>query len=534
MSTVVQRARSTAVEGITIHDPRTGDLVGTLQEAVPLDVRRAVNAAHDAQKSWSATSPADRGRCLREAALALGSAAAELAELNSRETGRPLEEALAGIAAGVATLEQYAELGPIHRGHSLRGNPLSADYTVAEPRGVAALLTPWNDPVAVACGLIGAALVTGNTVVHKPSERCPHLGVLLGEVLAPAFPPDALITLTGGPGIGTLLTEQAGVSVVAHVGSSEAGARIARASVQNGAHAILENGGNDPLLVDDDVDPVWAAEQAAIGAFSNSGQICTSVERIYVHRKLAEPFCKALEEEAHRRNAAGTLAPLVDLRMREAVHRHVQDALERGARAVEGGTVPEGPGAHYPATVLLGCTESMDIMVQETFGPVAPVRVVESFDHGLSLAAGGRYGLAATVLTGSIAHAQQAIAALPVGTVKINEVFGGAPGGSAQPRGESGQGFGYGPELLDEFTRVKVVHVVAPPAPVPPAPVGAERAAGATDSGGPASVAGQVIAGPDPSWNGSSPNGESPDPGAGGSRKAADGEASDENVDDKP
>ena len=250
----------------------------------------------------------------------------------------------------------------------------------------------------------------------------------------------------------------------AHVGSSATGDRIARAAVLTGAYVIRENGGNDPLLVDADVDPGWAAEQAAIGAFSNSGQICTSVERIYVHRSIAEPFCEALAGQARDRNTESRLAPLVDTRMRDTVHRHVAEALQLGARAVEGGTVPDGPGAFYPATVLLDCTDTMDVMAEETFGPVAPVRVVDSFEEGLTLAAAGRYGLAATVLTGSIAHAQQAIAALPVGTVKVNEVFGGAPGGAAQPRGESGHGFGYGPELLDEFSRVKVVHIAAPPA----------------------------------------------------------------------
>jgi betaine-aldehyde dehydrogenase len=216
-------------------------------------------------------------------------------------------------------------------------------------------------------------------------------------------------------------------------------------------------------VVDDDVDPAWAAGQAAVGAFSNSGQICTSVERIYVHRAIAGPFCAALEEEARRRNRDGGLAPLVDSALREAVHRQVADALQRGAQPAEGGTLPDGPGSYYPATVLLDCTADMSVMAEETFGPVAPVQVVDSFDEGLRFAAAGRYGLAATVLTGRIAHAQRAIAALPVGTVKINEVFGGAPGGAAQPRGESGSGFGYGPELLDEFTRVKVVHIAAPP-----------------------------------------------------------------------
>jgi acyl-CoA reductase-like NAD-dependent aldehyde dehydrogenase len=462
MHTTTQSFQATEHNLLTIRDPRTGDVVGRFPSARPEDVALAVEASRTAQPAWSATPPAERGKLLRAAAAALDEAAAELAEINARETGRPAEEALAGVAAGVSTLEQYAELGPVHRGHSLRGNVLAADYTVAEPRGVAVLLTPWNDPVAVACGLIGAALVTGNTIIHKPSERCPRVGERLGEVLAPIFPPDVLQTLTGGPDVGSFLTQQMSVDVFAHVGSSDTGARIARAAVLTGAHVIRENGGNDPLLVDADVDPVWAAEQAAIGAFSNSGQICTSVERIYVHKAVAEQFCEALAAEARSRNRDG-IAPLVDTRLRETVHRHVAEALQLGARAAEGGELPEGPGAFYPATVLLDCADTMDVMAEETFGPVAPVRVVDSFEEGLQLAAAGRYGLAATVLTGSIAHAQQAVAALPVGTVKVNEVFGGAPGGSAQPRGESGHGFGYGPELLDEFTRVKVVHLAAAP-----------------------------------------------------------------------
>jgi acyl-CoA reductase-like NAD-dependent aldehyde dehydrogenase len=454
---------STDNAGITIRNPRTGDVLWTVPESEPGAVARAVEVARGVAGEWASTAPAGRGAALRAAARALDAAAPELAELNASETGRPVGESLAGIAAGVSTLEQYAELGPVHRGLSLRGNALASDYTVAEPRGVAALLTPWNDPVAVACGLIGAALVTGNTVIHKPSERCPRLGEALGEVLAPVFPPGVFQTISGGAGVGALLA-QSQVDVIAHVGSSAAGARIARAGALTGAHVIRENGGNDPLLVDRDVDPVWAAEQAAIGAFSNSGQICVAVERIYVHEDIAQEFCSALEAEAALRNSNGTVAPLVDRRMRDAVHAHVADALKQGAHAVEGGVLPEGPGSFYPATVLTGCTDRMEVMTEETFGPVAPVQVVKSFDDGLRLACSGRYGLAATVLSGNIAHIQQAVAALPVGTVKINEVFGGAPGGAAQPRGESGAGFGYGPELLDEFSRVKVVHIAAPPA----------------------------------------------------------------------
>ncbi|THJ66255.1 aldehyde dehydrogenase [Arthrobacter echini] len=447
---------------ITIHDPADGSEVGSVSFATREDVLAALEQARAVQPGWAATSTADRGAALRRAADALRGSAQDLAELNTRETGKPIGDSLGGVDAAVATLEQYAELGPVHRGLSLRGAVTATDYTVAEPRGVAVLLTPWNDPVAVAAGLIGAALVTGNTVIHKPSERCPHVGELLGELLAPAFGEGVLTTLTGGSAVGQLLTEQTGVDVVAHVGSSAAGAAIARAASVTGAHVIRENGGNDPLIVDADVDPDWAAAQAALGAFANAGQICTSVERIYVHQDIAEPFLAALAGQAQSRSESGSFPPLVDRRMRDAVEAHVTEALQLGARCLAGGVTPTGPGSHYPPTVLTECTEAMSVMTEETFGPVAPVTVVGSFEEGLRLAAAGPYGLAASVLTGSIAHAQQAIAALAVGTVKVNAVFGGAPGGSAQPRGISGAGFGYGPELLDEFALVKVVHISSP------------------------------------------------------------------------
>ncbi len=230
-------------------------------------------------------------------------------------------------------------------------------------------------------------------------------------------------------------------------------------------HTVLELGGNDPLVVDQDVDPVWAAAQAATGAFANAGQICVSVERIYCHAELVEPFTDALVERAialvmgDGRKDDTELGPLVDLAHRDQVHAHVTDAVGRGARLRAGGEVPDGPGAFYPATVLSDVPAGSRILAEETFGPVAPIVTVDSFDEGLELAAAGDHGLAATVLTGSQAHAQDAWRRLPVGTVKVNAVFGGAPGGAAHPHGVSGNSLGYGPELLDELTRYRVVHL---------------------------------------------------------------------------
>jgi betaine-aldehyde dehydrogenase len=447
---------------ISIYDPRDGSLVGTVAAATDDEVAEGLATAQAVAEKWAAVSPADRGTALHAIAAALEGGAEELAELNARETGRPVAEGLAGVLAGVGTLHQYAELGPLHRAHSLRGPNNAIDYTLPEPRGVVLAVTPWNDPVAVATGVIGAAIVTGNVVVHKPSERCPHLGARLGELLSAALPAGVLTTLIGGPEIGELLVADTGVDVIAHVGSTATGRRISAAAAETGAHVIRENGGNDALLIDADVDPVWAAEQAAIGAFANSGQICTSVERIYVHQAIARPFLTALIKEARSRNEPGKLAPLVDQRLRAEVNRQVEDSLEAGAVLLEGGMMPEGPGAYYPATVVTDCPIDCPLMTEETFGPVASVHVVEDFATGLIMAAIDRYGLAATVLSGSLAHITDAIAALPVGTVKINAVFGGAPGGAAEPRGESGIGFGYGPELLDEMTARKVVHIGRP------------------------------------------------------------------------
>lgn len=446
---------------ITVLDPRTGETVGRVPIATPDECAAALRRARDAAAGWARTPAAGRAAALHAGAAAVRDAADELAALNERETGKPRADARGGVDAGFGTLVQYAELGPVHRGRSLHGRWGATDLMVPEPRGVVAVLTPWNDPVAVAAGLLGAALVTGNTVVHKPSERSPQTGRRFAELLAAHLPEGVLEIVDGDGEVGALLTA-GDVDVVAHVGSTATGHAIAQECARTGAKAVLENGGNDALLVDEGVDPAWAAAQAALGSFANAGQICVSVERIYCHAGIADRFLAALTDEATA--WAERLGPLVDRRQRDHVHAHVAEALAAGARALTGGAVPDGPGAFYPPTVLIGCTPDMRVMREETFGPVAPVRVVPDFDAALAEAVEDDHGLAATVLTADMAHAQTAWRTLPVGTVKVNDVFGGAPGGAAQPRRRSGSGFGYGPELLDELTTVKVVHLAPPPA----------------------------------------------------------------------
>ena len=449
-------------------DPAFGSLVGALALASPAEVEAAVASAVKAAPDWRRTAPAERAAMVLAAAERVAAAADDLATLTTREMGKPLGDARGGVDAGVSTLRQYAELGPLHRGRSLQGSWDATDLMVPGPRGVVAAITPWNDPVAVPCGILGAALVTGNTVVFKPSERTPHTGLELARLMSVELPSGVLEVVVGDGAAGAALAESPEVDLVAHVGSTATGRSIAAAAARTGAKVLLENGGNDPMLVDAGVDVEWAAEQAALGSFANAGQICTSVERIYVVDEVAAAFTAALVRRAEQLvMGPGTapetqLGPLVDARMRDAVHAQVSEAVSAGATLLTGGTLPEGPGTFYQATVLTGCTSDMAVMREETFGPVAPIAVVPDFDSGLQAACSGRYGLAAVVLTPSMEHAQRAWRELPVGTVKVNAAFGGAPGGAAQPRGASGTGFGYGPELLDEMTVTQVVHLGLP------------------------------------------------------------------------
>jgi succinate-semialdehyde dehydrogenase / glutarate-semialdehyde dehydrogenase len=441
---------------LTVLDPRNGETVARVPIADNAACDLTVERARAACAAWARTPAAERAAVVAAAAADIRNAADELAELNERETGKRREDARGGVDAGVGTLMQYAELGPLHRGHSLQGGWDATDLMIPEPRGVVAVLTPWNDPIAVAAGLLGAALVTGNTVVHKPSERCPRTGRRFAELLGAHLPDGVLEIVDGDATVGARLAASEHIDVVAHVGSSATGREIAQECARRGAKALLENGGNDALIVDSGFEPRWAAAQAALGAFANAGQICVSVERIFVVESVADAFVDALVSEA--RDWADRIGPLVDERQREQVERHVDDAVRGGAHVLIGGEPLPGPGSFYPPTVLTNCSRDMLVFREETFGPIAPVRIVADFETAVTEAADDSYGLAATVLTPDMAHAQEAWRTLPVGTVKINAVFGGAPGGASEPRRASGSGYGFGPELLDEMTAMKVVH----------------------------------------------------------------------------
>ncbi|WP_193311325.1 aldehyde dehydrogenase family protein [Georgenia satyanarayanai] len=449
-------------------DPSGSGTVTTLVPATGEEVTAAVDTAWAARTAWRRTAPAERAAALRAAAAAVRADAERLGELLTGATGRLLGQSVESATVAADLLEEAATTGLGAAGRTLAGATSALDVVRREPRGVVAVITPWNDPFPAAAGLLAAALVTGNTVVHKPSERSALPGWEMARLVAGALPAGVLNVVNGDGETGAALVADERVALVAHVGSTAAGRRIAAVAGARGAKVLLENGGADAIVVDSGVDPRWAAEQIATGAFTNTGQICTSVERVYVHDDVADAVVAALVEVADGlvvgdpAEPATTLGPLVDADQLAVVDAHVRAAVNAGARAVTGGAPLDRPGSFYPPTVLDGCPPGADAVTEETFGPVAAIVRVPDFDTALSLAGQSRYGLAATVLTPDLGRALRAAEELEVGTVKVNGVFGGAPGGSADPRRDSGTGAGYGPDLLTEMTVLKTVHLEAP------------------------------------------------------------------------
>lgn len=450
--------------------PTTGEPSSTLVPACPDEVAAAVTAADEARGAWRRTEPGARAAALRRAAQAVRDEADALGAELCAATGRLLGQAVDSALVAADLLEEAAVSGLGAAGRTLAGAPGATDVVRREPHGVVAVVTPWNDPFPAAAGLLAAALVTGNTVVHKPSERSALPGWHLARLVAAALPPGVLEVVNGDGETGQALVADERVALVAQVGSTATGRGIAATVGARGGRVLRENGGKDPLLVDRGVDPAWAARQIAVGAFTNTGQLCTSVERVYLHVDVADAVLDELVRLAEAMSVGDPtdpttdLGPLVDDAQLAVVAAHVDAAVAAGATCLAGGRRLDRPGCFYPPTVLDGCTPGMDVMTEETFGPVAAVTRVADFDEGLRLAGSGRYGLAATVLTPDLTHALRAADELEVGTVKVNAVFGGAPGGSAEPRRDSGAGVGYGPDLLTAMTVLKAVHLEAPPA----------------------------------------------------------------------
>lgn len=456
-------------------NPATEEIIAHFPAGSADDVDDAVTAAVRAQSAWAETPLADRVAIIAAWADRITEHAGEISELQCQEMGKPVGLGRSFIEGGAAALKGAATEALSYPFEQVTDLPNgSRTQVLRRPVGVAGVVIPWNFPVAMMLGSLGPLLAAGNTVVVKPSERTPMATARVFELLDGLGLPAGVVNLVlGDARAGQPLVSHEQVDLVHFTGSVATGKHVGAEAGRLLRRSILELGGKDPVIVDADVDPVATAQAVAVGTFLNTGQICTSMERIYVHQDVAEEFIEALIAAAHTYTAGDgfkentVLGPLVNDNQRQLVHRHVDDAVARGAAVRTGGNVPDRTGYFYPATVLTGVDESMLVMTEETFGPVAPITVVSSFGEGLERAANSDYGLAATVYSNTAEHISAA-SQLPAGVVWVNQWQGGGPECIYEPARSSGMGATGSTASFDAATRPVSVHIAS--APTSPAP----------------------------------------------------------------
>ncbi len=417
-------------------NPVTGAEIGRAPIATPEEVARAVGRAREAQRSWSQTSFRERGRVVMKARKIILKELENIALLIAQETGKPIAEAIAMELTPTLDLMQYFAR---HTGNLLQRERISigqyalmgrSSYIFYKPLGVVGIISPWNFPWATPLDEVVIALMAGNSVVLKPSELTPLTGLEIREVFRRAGLPDGLLEVVTGDGsIGAALVA-AGIDKIMFTGSVATGKRVAEAAAKYLTPVVLELGGKDPLIVLADADIESAARAAVWGAFANCGQACAAVERCYVHESIAPQFTDAVLKETKRlRQNIGTnqdtdIGSMTSDRQLRIVEDHVLDAQAKGATVLTGGQRPPSlTGPFYEPTVLTNVNHEMEVMRDETFGPVLPIMTFKTDEEAVRLANDSIYGLTASVFTKDIARGKQLAERIDAGTVMVNEVL---------------------------------------------------------------------------------------------------------------
>jgi acyl-CoA reductase-like NAD-dependent aldehyde dehydrogenase len=435
MSTLALPVQTTQSSEIVSRDPATGQEIGRTPLLSPEDVRQAVARARAAQPAWAKLSFRDRGRVILKARQLMLDARADIALLVSRETGKPIAEALSmEIVPTLDTMHYFAHasedlLRPQKIDIGQYGLMGRSSRLVFKPLGVIGIISPWNFPLATPADEVVMALMAGNAVVLKPSELTPLIALKIGEMFNRAGLPAGLLEIVTGDGSTGAALIDARVDKIMFTGSVATGKRVAEAAAKYLTPVVLELGGKDPMIVLDDADIENAARGAVWGAFANSGQACASVERCYVQESVAQKFIDLVVRETRALKQGLGTEPSVDVgamtneRQRTIVEEHVSDAVQRGATVLTGGRRgANSKGIFYEPTVLTDVDHSMLIMRDETFGPVLPVMTFKTDDEAITRANDSVFGLTASVWTTNISRGRRLAARIDAGTVMVNEV----------------------------------------------------------------------------------------------------------------
>ncbi|MEO0586140.1 MAG: aldehyde dehydrogenase family protein [Planctomycetota bacterium] len=460
-------AAPSSTDTIVSTNPATGEVVGSVPVTPAGEVGAVIARAHAAQRAWGEVPLAERADRLRGLVAAIDAEAEAIAELITREQGKPLAEAKGEVSAVTGGLND--ELDEIVEALSpeVRESEGVRSTVYRDPIGVVGAITPWNFPMLMPQWMVLPALAAGNAVVLKPSDVTPLVAQRYAEALMPLLPEGVLQVVHGGDDQGKALVA-GDIDLVAFTGSREAGRAIMAAASSGLKRLILELGSKDPLIVLEDADVEAAADFAASNSYRNCGQVCVSTERVYVHRAIAEPFvdrllAKTAEVAVGDGMAEGTtMGPMVSAEQRDHVRRQIDDARRRGADVrIDESQAPSVDGAHFLApTVILNGDHAMDINRVETFGPVASVMVVADDDEALRLANDSDLGLGGVVF-GQADHAERVGRRLNVGMVGINKSIGSAAGCPWVGARQSGYGYHQGPDGHRQFCQTRVVSTSA-------------------------------------------------------------------------
>ena len=452
-----------------VENPFNQEIISHVPDSDNHDVNEAVSAANTAYNDWHKMSASERRDLMKELANKSRENANELAKTISMEMGKPFPEALDEIDTVADFLEYYGELARDEVGRIVAPVDRNTMSLVRyESIGVIGCIIPWNYPLALMGWKLAPALAAGNTVVMKPSEITPLSILHWCNVVDSVLPDGVINVITGfGQSAGEPIVKHPDVPVVTFTGSVATGKKIAKFAAENLKKVSLELGGKDPMIICDDADIEIAAQGASWGGFVNAGQVCTSIERVYVFENVMDQFTEAIIEEAKKvvlgdpMKEDTHIGPMASKLQQEKAIEKVNQAIKDGARLLAGGSVPENldRGYFYQPTVLDNIEPNMEIITEEAFSPVLPIQKVSSIEEAIQWSNDSVYGLGCSIFTNDIDRALTAADDIKSGTVCINSPLMeniAAPFGGMK---QSGIGREHGKEALDEFREAKHIFI---------------------------------------------------------------------------
>ena len=454
---------------LSVLNPATEEVISEVPAGTPEQVNAAVMAAERAQPDWARLPAIQRAKCLREIAEAIRRNKPHLAQIISREQGKILPLAEIEVDFSADYVDYMAEFARRYQGEIIQSDRPGENILLYKaPIGVVAGILPWNFPFFLIVRKMAPALVTGNTIVIKPSEETPNNACEFAKLIAESSLPKGVFNLvTGdGPTVGAALAGHPRVGMVSLTGSVEAGTAIMHAAAPNITKVSLELGGKAPAIVAADADLELAVKAIRDSRIINTGQVCNCAERVYVRESIADEFTERMTK-AMRKTVSGDpftsgveMGPLISQTQLSNVESAVKQARSDGAEVTTGGEREDhGRGYYYQPTVLTTCRQPMDIMRKEIFGPVLPIATFSDLDEAISLANDCEYGLTSSIFTRNLDAAMRAANELKFGETYVNrEHFEAMQGFHAGWR-KSGIGGADGPHGLEEFLQTRVVYM---------------------------------------------------------------------------